>query len=85
MTLIRDPGFKDLVEVDIDFMFVSQIAFKALRFDMVCRRFCPQALAQALQVNNTVADIKLRANGIGKEGAQAWCLAGGLWFQASKQ
>ena len=44
---------------------------------MVCHRFCPQALAEALKVNKTVTDINLRGNEIGNEGAKAWCLAGG--------
>ena len=37
--------------------------------------FCPQALAEALKVNKTVTTIDLSHNGIGKEGAKAWCLA----------
>ena len=45
-------------------------------FDMDCHR-CPQALAEALKVNMTVTNIDLRLNGIGKEGAEAWCLAWG--------
>ena len=44
---------------------------------MVCHRFCPQALAEALKVNMTVTDIDLGNNHIGKEGAKAWCLARG--------
>ena len=45
---------------------------------MVCHRFCPQALAQALKVNKTVTDINLDGNNIGKEGAKAFCLAHGV-------
>ena len=44
---------------------------------MVCHRFCPQALAEALKVNKTVAIIDLELNEIGNEGAKAWCFAGG--------
>ena len=59
------------------FVLVPQIALWVLRFHMVCHRFCPQALAEALKVNKTVTDINLRGNEIGNEGAKAWCLAGG--------
>ena len=45
---------------------------------MVCHRFCPQALAEALKVNQTVTDMNLWFNHIGKEGAKAWCLARGV-------
>ena len=44
---------------------------------MVCHRFCPQALAEALKVNKTVTNIDLFDNKIGNEGAKAWCLARG--------
>ena len=44
---------------------------------MVCHCFCPQALAEAFKVNNTVTNIDLEQNGIGNEGAKAWCLARG--------
>ena len=44
---------------------------------MVCHRFCPQALAEALKVNTTVTNIDLRYNDIGTEGVKAWCLARG--------
>ena len=47
-------------------------------FRMVCHRFCPQALAEALKVNKTLAKIDLRGNNIGKEGAKAWCLGRGF-------
>ena len=43
---------------------------------MVCHRFCPQALAEALKVNATVTSIDLRG-GMRDEGAKAWCLARG--------
>ena len=56
------------------FMLVSQIALYVLKFHMVCHRFCPQALAEALKVNKTLTEIDLRDNDIGKEGAKAWCL-----------
>ena len=44
---------------------------------MVCHRFCPQALAEALKVNKTLTNIDLRGNKIGTEGAKAWCLGRG--------
>ena len=44
---------------------------------MVCYCFCPQALAEALKVNKTLTNIGLKFNEIGKEGAEAWCLARG--------
>ena len=44
---------------------------------MLCHRFCPQALAEALKVNQTVTDINLSYNKIDNEGAEAWCLAWG--------
>ena len=44
---------------------------------LVCHRFCPQALAEALKVNKTVTTIDLSHNEIGNEGAKAWCLARG--------
>ena len=44
---------------------------------MVCHRFCPQALAEALKVNRTVTNIDLSGNKIDNEGAKAWCLARG--------
>ena len=44
---------------------------------MVCHRFCPQALAEALQVNKTITKIVLSNNEIGNEGAKAWWLARG--------
>ena len=44
---------------------------------MVCHRFCPQALAEALKVNTTVTSIDLRGSYIGNEGPKAWCLAMG--------
>ena len=46
-------------------------------FDMVCHRFCPQALAEALKVNKTLTEIDVGWNRIGKEGAKAWCLGRG--------
>ena len=52
---------------------------------MVCHRLCPQALAEALKVNQTVTNIDLRENYIGNEEAKAWCLARGLRLQASKR
>ena len=45
-------------------------------FDMVCHRFCPQALAEALKVNKTLTNIGLSS--IGTEGAKAWCLGRGF-------
>ena len=45
---------------------------------MVCHRFCPQALAEALNVNKTLTKIFLEGNSIGTEGAKACCL--GLGF-----
>ena len=45
---------------------------------MVCHRFCPQALAEALAVNKTVTNLNLEINNIGNEGAKAWCLARGF-------
>ena len=39
--------------------------------------FRPQALAEALKVNQTVTIIDLHYNGMGKEGAEAWCLGRG--------
>ena len=61
---------------------MPKIAIEVLRrFDMVCHCFCPQALAKALKVNQTVTNINLDNNNIGNEGAKAWCLAGGLWLQ----
>ena len=50
---------------------------KVLRFHMVCHRFCPQALAEALKVNKTVTKIDLGYHQIRNEGAEAWCLARG--------
>ena len=44
---------------------------------MVCHRFCPQALAEALKVNTTVSHVDLERNEIGNEGAKAWCLPRG--------
>ena len=44
---------------------------------MVCHRFCPQALAEALKVNKTLTKIDLQGNDIDKEGAKAWCLGRG--------
>ena len=44
---------------------------------LVWHRFCPQALAEALKVNKTITNIDLGCNGIGNEGAKAWCLARG--------
>ena len=44
---------------------------------MVCHRFCPQALAEALKVNKTITKIVLSNNEIGNEGAKAWWLARG--------
>ena len=44
---------------------------------MVCHRFCPQALAEALKANKAVTNIDLGYNTFGKEGAKAWCLARG--------
>ena len=60
-------------------MLVSHIASLVLRFHMVCYRFCPQALAEALKVNKTVTSIDLTSNEIGDEDeeAEAWCLARG--------
>ena len=46
-------------------------------FDMVCHRFCPQALAKALKVNKALTNINLLDNQIGNEGAKACCLAWG--------
>ena len=45
---------------------------------MVCHRFCPQALAEALKVNKTITKIVLSNNGIGKEGAKAMVLGTGV-------
>ena len=61
-------------------MLVSHIASLVLRFHMVCYRFCPQALAEALKVNKTVTSIDLTSNEIGDEDeeAEAWCLARGF-------
>ena len=50
---------------------------RALGFAMVFYHFCPQALAEALKVNNAVTNIVLSRNEIGNEGAEAWCLARG--------
>ena len=47
-------------------------------FHMVCHRFCPQALAEAVKVNKTLTKIDLSENNIGKEGAKAWCLGRGV-------
>ena len=44
---------------------------------MLCHRFCPQALAEALKVNQTVTDINLSYNKIDNEGAKARWLAWG--------
>ena len=66
LTLTRDLG-----------LTLSQIALQVFRFHMVCHRFCPQALAEALKVNTTVTNIDLADNKIGTEGAKAWCLAQG--------
>ena len=44
---------------------------------MICHRFCPQALAEALTVNKTVTNINLDYNKIDEEGAEAWCLGRG--------
>ena len=46
-------------------------------FEMVCHRFCPQALAKALKVNKTVTNIGLADNEIGDGGAKAWCVGRG--------
>ena len=65
---------------------MSQIALYVLMFDMVWHRFCPQALAEALKVNQTLTNVNLECNNIGKEGAKAWCLGrGSAWLQASKR
>ena len=61
----------------VDMAILWQIALQILRFHMVCPRFCPQALAEALKVNSTVTNINLDKNDIGKEGAKAWCLGRG--------
>ena len=53
------------------------MAFEVLRFHMVCHRFCPQALAEALKVNQTITKFFLGENNIGREGAEAWCLGRG--------
>ena len=40
-----------------------------------CSRFSPcQALAEALEQNSTLTVLDLRGNGIGDDGAKAWCL-----------
>jgi hypothetical protein len=39
---------------------------------LLCLRF--QALAEALKTNSSVTNIDLRHNGIGAEGAKAWCV-----------
>ena len=44
---------------------------------MVCHRFCPQALAEALKVNQTITTISLAHNEMGKEEAEAWSLGRG--------
>jgi len=41
---------------------------------LICR--CLQALAEALKINASVANINLRENQIGAEGAKAWCVVG---------
>ena len=55
----------------------DRLVSSQIRHGLVCHRFCPQALAEALKVNKTVTDINLDGNNIGKEGAKAWCLARG--------
>ena len=41
---------------------------------LICR--CPQALAEALKINASVANIHLSGNQMGDEGAKAWCVVG---------
>ena len=41
---------------------------------LICR--CLQALAEALKINASVANIHLSGNQIGDEGAKAWCVVG---------
>ena len=41
---------------------------------LICR--CLQALAEALKINASVANIDLDNNQIGDEGAKAWCVVG---------
>ena len=47
---------------------------------MVCHRFCPQALAEALKVNKTLTNIGLEGNHYHSTD-EAWCLAQGSWLQ----
>ena len=42
---------------------------------MVCHRFCPQALVEALKVNRTVTSVAV--GGVGNEEAKAGCLTRG--------
>ena len=57
--------------------FIDGIVTPKVWFAIAFRRFCPQALADALKVNKAVTDINLSSIGIGIEGAKAGCLARG--------
>ena len=63
--------------VVVDKAILSQIALYVLMFDMVWHCFCPQALAEALKVNQTLTNVNLERNDIGTGGAEAWCLGRG--------
>ena len=64
--------------VVVDMAILWQIALQVLRFHMVCHPCCPQALAEALKVNQALTNINLEYNDIGTEGAKAWCLGRGF-------
>ena len=42
---------------------------------MVIQELDSKALAEGLKANSTLTNLNLECNGIGPEGAKAWCLA----------